>query len=99
MKQDQQLEANAKQAELPNLNFGLHVKSLTCSIHPTIVSNILDHYMRRPEKQQTVIGTLLGNVDGTKVDIQTSFAVPFSWNEEDKLMTTDFDYTEKMLKF
>ena len=51
MKQDQQLEANAKQAELPNLNFGLHVKSLTCSIHPTIVSNILDHYMRRPEKQ------------------------------------------------
>jgi hypothetical protein len=34
--------------ELPNLNFGMQLKQLQCCIHPTIVSNILDHYMRRP---------------------------------------------------
>jgi hypothetical protein len=62
-------EVAAKQADLPNLNFGIHVKNLSCNIHPTIVSNILDHYLRRPDDQTTVIGTLLGSVDGTKVDI------------------------------
>ena len=45
-----------------------------------------------------MIGTLLGNVDGSKVDIQTSFAVPFYY-EADKSMAFDFDYAEKMLKF
>lgn len=45
-----------------------------------------------------MIGTLLGNVDGSKVDIQTSFAVPFNYLE-DKSMAFDFDYAEKMLKF
>jgi len=50
--------------ELPNLNFGMQVKQLQCSIHTTIVSNILDHYMRKPEDETTVVGTLLGSVDG-----------------------------------
>ena len=59
----------SRQADLPNLNFGIHVKNLSCTIHPTIVSNILDHFLRRPDDQQTVIGTLLGSVDGSKVDI------------------------------
>lgn len=86
------------QANLPNLNLGLHAKHMTCSIHPSIVSNILDHYMRRPEKQQTVIGALLGSLDGSKADIQTSFAVPFSY-DKDRNMCVDFDYAEKMLKF
>jgi translation initiation factor 3 subunit F len=58
------------------------VKSLTCSVHPTIVSNILDHHMRRPEKQEVVLGTLLGSVDGTKIDIQSSFAVPLSLDSD-----------------
>lgn len=98
MQQNKQLEANAKQAELPNLNFGLHAKPLSCSIHPTIVSNILDHYMRRPEKQQTVVGTLLGSVDGSKIDIQDSFMVPCQLNA-DKSINFDMVYNDKMLKF
>ena len=87
-----------RQADLPNLNFGIHVKNLTCAIHPTIVSNILDHFLRRPDDQQTVIGTLLGSVDGSKVDIQTSFSCPLSLDPQGSIIT-DTEFTERMLKF
>jgi JAB1/Mov34/MPN/PAD-1 ubiquitin protease len=56
-------------SELPNLNFGLQVKQLQCLIHPVIVSNILDHFLRRPTNQKAVVGTLLGTLDGQNVDI------------------------------
>ena len=42
---------------------------------------------------------MLGSVDGSKVDIQTSFAVPFDYRDDGKTMILDFDYAEKMLKF
>ena len=61
------------------------------------MSNVLDHYLRRPEDQQTVIGTLLGSVDGSKVDIQTSFSCPLF--EQDGSIITDSEFTERMLKF
>ena len=38
-------------------------------------------------------------MDGSKVDIQTSFAVPFDYRDDGKTMILDFDYAEKMLKF
>jgi len=56
--------SNKQFNELPNLNFGMQLKQLQCVIHPTIVSNILDHYMRRPQDEPNVVGTLLGSVDG-----------------------------------
>lgn len=71
---------------------------MSCNIHPTIVSNILDHFLRRPEDQSTVIGTLLGSVDGSKVDIQTSFSCPLSLSNDGSIIT-DKEFTERMLKF
>jgi len=71
---------------------------LSCNIHPTIVSNVLDHYQSRKEGQQTVIGTLLGSVDGSKVEIQTSFACPISVTNDGQIIT-DNEFTERMLKF
>lgn len=62
------------------------------------MSNILDHNTRRPAKQDVILGTLLGTVDGTRVDIQSSFAVPLSL-DEDKSIIIDSEYSEKMLKF
>lgn len=56
-------------SELPNLNFGLTVKQLQCIIHSTIVPNILDHYLRKPEDQDIIVGTLLGTIDGNIIDI------------------------------
>jgi hypothetical protein len=75
----------------------MQVKQLHCSIHPTIVSNILDHFLRRPQGENTVVGTLLGGVDGQLVDIQTCFSVPLE--KDDQKYTMDKEYLQKMLKF
>lgn len=85
--------------ELPNLNFGLTVKQLQCVIHPTITPNILDHYLRKPEDQDIVVGTLLGTIDGSIVDIYSSFSVPQYYDKEQKALVIDSDYMHKMLKF
>jgi translation initiation factor 3 subunit F len=79
-----QLQQMQAASDLPNLNFGLSVKNLQCLIHPVIVSNILDHFLRRPESQKTVVGTLLGTLDGQVVDIQTCFSVPIEIEEQSK---------------
>jgi hypothetical protein len=87
-------------SELPNLNFGLTVKPLHCLIHPTITPNILDHYLRKPEDQgDLVVGTLLGTIDGTQIDIFSSFAVPQYYDKEAKALVIDTEYMQKMLKF
>lgn len=54
--------------------------------------------MRRPENQQTVIGTLMGTVSGSKIDIQSNFAVPVSV-KSDQSIEFDSEYATKMLKF
>jgi hypothetical protein len=84
---------NTQFSELPNLNFGLTVKPLHCLIHPTIAPNILDHYLRKPEDQgDIVVGTLLGTVDGTQIDIHSSFAVPQYYDWETKNIIIDLEY-------
>jgi hypothetical protein len=87
-------------SELPNLNFGLTVKPLHCLIHPTIAPNILDHYLRKPEDQgDVVVGTLLGTIDGTQIDICSSFAVPQYYDRDTSDLLIDTEYMQKMLKF
>ena len=52
-------------------------QSLSAKVHPLVIFNICDCYVRRPDQAERVIGTLLGSVlsDGT-VDIRNSYAVP-----------------------
>lgn len=69
-------------SDLPNLNFGLTVKQLHCVIHPTITPNILDHYLRKPEDQDIVVGVLLGTIDGSQIDIYSCFPVPQYFDKE-----------------
>lgn len=46
-------------------------------IHPIVIFGVLDHYLRRQEGQERVIGTLLGTRDEDgKVEITNSYAVP-----------------------
>lgn len=45
-------------------------------VHPMVLFSVLDHYLRRPENQKRVIGTLLGTVSANMVEITNSFAVP-----------------------
>lgn len=51
--------------------------SVTARVHPLVIFNICDCFVRRSDRQDRVIGTLLGSVlpDGT-VDIRNSYAVP-----------------------
>jgi len=80
----------------------MHVSSQNCLIHPAVVSNILDHYLRRPQDQKNVAGALLGFADGNNIDIQTCFGVPLSLAKDDAGRTVaeiEKEYCQKMLKF
>eukprot|EP01111_Echinosteliopsis_oligospora_P012536 TRINITY_DN429_c0_g1_i1.p1 TRINITY_DN429_c0_g1~~TRINITY_DN429_c0_g1_i1.p1 ORF type:complete len:283 (-),score=88.43 TRINITY_DN429_c0_g1_i1:52-900(-) len=56
---------------------------MSVKVHPVVVLSILDHFMRRKENQDRVIGTLLGyhnTIDGV-IEIRNCFPVPH--NEDD----------------
>lgn len=59
------------------LQFSSSSTSVSARVHPLVIFNICDFYVRRADQAERVIGTLLGSVlpDGT-VDICNSYAVP-----------------------
>ncbi|KAG4934899.1 hypothetical protein AAZX31_18G029200 [Glycine max] len=69
---------------------------LSAKVHPLVIFNICDCYVRRPDQADRVIGTLLGSVlpDGT-VDIRNSYAVPH--NESIEQVALDIEYHHNML--
>ncbi|KAK9127919.1 hypothetical protein Syun_016716 [Stephania yunnanensis] len=78
------------------LQFHPSSTSLTARVHPVVIFNICDYFVRRPDQAERVIGTLLGSVsaDGT-VDIRNSYAVPH--NESSDQVALDIDYHHNML--
>ncbi|GMI84896.1 Arabidopsis thaliana eukaryotic translation initiation factor 3 subunit F [Hibiscus trionum] len=70
--------------------------NLSAKVHPLVVFNICDCYVRRPDQAERVIGTLLGSVlsDGT-VDIRNSYAVPHTESAEQ--VALDIEYHHNML--
>ncbi|KAL0401229.1 UNVERIFIED_CONTAM: Eukaryotic translation initiation factor 3 subunit F [Sesamum latifolium] len=70
--------------------------SVSARVHPLVIFNICDFYVRRPDQAERVIGTLLGSVlpDGT-VGIRNSYAVPH--NESSDQVALDIDYHHNML--
>ncbi|CAH9087693.1 unnamed protein product [Cuscuta europaea] len=70
--------------------------TLSARVHPLVIFNICDCYVRRPDQAERVIGTLLGSVlsDGT-VDIRNSYAVPHSESKDQ--VALDIDYHHNML--
>jgi len=70
---------------LPSLHLDLpeddHYKLV--EIHPVVLFSILDHYIRREEGQERVIGTLLGAIIGDGVvQITNCFTVPHTEKEQ-----------------
>jgi len=56
--------------------------------------SILDHYLRRADKQDRVIGTLLGVRNEGEIEVRSSFAVLHSETEEQ--VAVDMDYHRSM---
>ncbi|CAL5363770.1 unnamed protein product [Camellia sinensis] len=79
------------------LQFSPSSTSVSAKVHPLVIFNICDCYVRRPDQAERVIGTLLGSVlpDGT-VDIRNSYAVPH--NESSDQVALDIDYHHNMLQ-
>ncbi|KAL7688754.1 putative eukaryotic translation initiation factor 3 subunit F, MPN domain-containing protein [Plasmopara halstedii] len=59
-------------------------------LHPVVVFQALDSSLRRPEGQDRVIGTLLGHVEGSVVEITGSFAVPHLENGDEVAVGRDY---------
>ncbi|XP_022993463.1 eukaryotic translation initiation factor 3 subunit F-like [Cucurbita maxima] len=78
------------------LQFSQSSNTLSAKVHPLVIFNICDCYVRRPDQADRVIGTLLGSIlpDGT-VDIRNSYAVPH--NEFSDQVALDIDYHHNML--
>lgn len=68
----------------------------TYKLHPVVVFSILDHYKRRSDEQERVVGTLLGEVVGNDVIVKDCFAIPHS--EKKDQVTIDMEYHAKLLE-
>ena len=63
------------------------------TIHPVSLFSILDHYLRRTDAQDRVIGTLLGIHNDNEVEVRSSFAVLHSETDEQVAVDTDYHQT------
>ena len=72
---------------------------LCVDVHAIVAFGALDHFLRRQEGQQRVIGTVLGRIDDkTKaVTVTNSFAVPCE-EGADGTIAVGQDYQEKMAR-
>ena len=67
---------------------------LSVTVHPVALFSILDHFLRRTDDQERVIGTLLGTRTDTEIEIRNSFAVVHSENVEH--VAVDMEYHRTM---
>ena len=51
-------------------------------LHPVVLFSILDHYSRRNDTQNRVIGTLLGQKNGDVIEVTNCFPVPHTESEQ-----------------
>jgi translation initiation factor 3 subunit F len=64
---------------------------LSCRVHPVAILTILDSYVRRPEGARRTIGTLLGYITGSVLDITDAYAVIHKdTDDQGVLMETDY---------
>jgi len=77
------------------LNLPGQLQVTLAKIHPLVLFNVCDSYIRRSEGSDRVIGTLLGSVgeDGTVV-VKNAYAVPH--NESQGQVAVDIDFHKTM---
>lgn len=60
------------------------------TVHPVALFSILDHFLRRKESQERVIGTLLGIRNETEIEVRNAFAVLHSETAEQVAVDMEF---------
>jgi 26S proteasome regulatory subunit N8 len=71
-------------------------------VHPLVLLSVVDHFNRsnlKRKQKKRVIGALLGEISGSKVEVSNCYALPF--DEEDKesnVWFVDHLFHERMLK-
>jgi len=73
------MSISADNSSLLDLQTGNQV---SCKIHPTVIFAILDHYVRRNDSQNRVIGTVLGVENDGVIEIKSSFPELHSESQE-----------------
>lgn len=66
------------------------VRARKVFVHPMVLFSIVDGFERRSEDAKRVIGTLLGSVDKTSVEIRSCFGVPHNESEDEVCSITKF---------
>ena len=64
-----------------------------CTVEPVALFSIIDHYSRREQGQDFVVGTLLGTEEGGVVTVCSSFPVPHTEVEDQIALNSDFHAT------
>jgi len=68
---------------------------ISCKLHPVVVWSILDHWARRDENRDRVIGVLLGlNIDGL-IDIRNCYPVPHTEGDQ---VALEFEFYKNMFE-
>jgi hypothetical protein len=71
----------------------LYSAGAEATVEPVVLFSIIDHYSRRDEGQDFVIGTLLGTEENGVVTVCSSFPVPHTEVEDQIALNTDFHTT------
>ncbi|KAF8580610.1 Mov34-domain-containing protein [Ramaria rubella] len=66
------------------------------TVHPVALFSILDHFLRRKDSQERVIGTLLGTRTENEIEVRNCFAVLHS--ETTEQVAVDMDYHRTMFE-
>ncbi|EJD53968.1 Mov34-domain-containing protein [Auricularia subglabra TFB-10046 SS5] len=66
------------------------------TVHPAALFSILDHFLRRSDNQERVIGTLLGTRTEREVEIRSAF--PVMHGEAGEMVAVDMEYHSSMFE-
>jgi translation initiation factor 3 subunit F len=67
--------------------------NVNCKVHPAVIFTILDHFSRRNDGQDRVIGTLLGEDNDGIVEIKNCFPVPHNETADQVMVDHEFHRT------
>ena len=68
-------------------------EQVRAQVEPAVLFAIVDHFSRRDEAQDFVVGTLMGTEEGGVVTISSSFPVPHTEVDDQIALNSDFHAT------